>query len=212
MQKTVPSYDSYNSHRLSGFEKCLYSIKVARTLDDMMQMIALRAGVFMSEQECPYEEEFDGNDFCAAHLIGYRLDEPIACLRVRFFADFAKLERLSVRHEYRNTRMPINIVWAGIELARKKGYSRIYGHAQNRLVKFWSHFGAVPVKNRPELVFSDFGYTEMLLEAKPHPDPISLESNPYVIIRPEGQWYREGILERSSIRNASSPLKDLQAA
>lgn len=214
METKLPSYDSYAyaSRDLPARDRSLYTIKVARTLEEIMQMISVRACVFMSEQECPFEEEFDGNDFCAAHLIGYRLEEPIACLRVRFFGDFAKLERLSVRREYRKTRMPFNIVWAGIEFARKKGYRRIYGHAQDRLVKFWSHFGAVPMASRPKLIFSDFAYTEMLLEAEPYPDAISLESDPYVIIRPEGRWDRQGVLERSSVRDATSPLKDLRAA
>src|ERR1700704_4691327 len=120
-------------------------VRVARSLTDMMQVVAIRASVFMSDQSCPYYEEFDGNDFCATHLIGYRGFEPVACLRARFFADFAKLERLAVRHEFRDARISFQIVRAGIELARKKGYRRIYGHAQDRLVPFWSRFGARPM-------------------------------------------------------------------
>ena len=59
-----------------------YRFKVARTLNDMMQVAAIRAAVFMSEQKCPYDEEFDGNDLCAAtHILGYVNDEPAACLR-----------------------------------------------------------------------------------------------------------------------------------
>jgi predicted GNAT family N-acyltransferase len=178
----------------------------------MMHVVAIRSAVFLSEQACPFSEEFDGNDFSATHLIGYRGREPIACIRVRYFADFAKLERLAVRHEYRNSRMSINIVWAAIDLARKKGYTRMYGHAQDRLVKFWSHFGARPMDNRRPLVFSDFSYTEMLLEIDPDPNPISLESDPYVLIRPEGAWHYPGVLEMSADRAPTSPLRKLRAA
>jgi predicted GNAT family N-acyltransferase len=189
-----------------------YGIKVVRSIDEILHMFSIRSAVFMSEQLCPFAEEFDGNDFCAAHLVGYKGTEPIACVRVRFFADFAKIERLAVRHEYRNTRIGFSIVWAAIELARKKGYCKIYGHAQNRLVKFWSHFGAVPMAGRPPLAFSDFAYTEMLLETTPLADAISLESDPYVLIRPEGAWHKPGILESSTERSVSSPLRKLKAA
>ena len=68
------------------------SVTVARSLEDMMRVMTIRSAVYMAEQECPYDEEFDGNDFSATHLIGYVGNEPAACLRIRYFADFAKIE------------------------------------------------------------------------------------------------------------------------
>ena len=94
---------------------------------------------------------------------------------------------------------------AGIELARKKGFKRIYGHAQDRLVDFWAHFGAKPLGRK--LVFSDFSYTEMVIELEPHPDPITMGTDPYLIIRPEGDWDRPGVLDVSSGREVTSPLR-----
>jgi predicted GNAT family N-acyltransferase len=187
-------------------------VRVARSLSDIMQVIAIRASVFMSDQVCPYEEEFDGNDFCATHLIGYMGNEPSACIRARFFADFCKLERLAVRAEFRKTRLAFHMVRAGIELARKKGFRRIYGHAQDRLVNFWAHFGAKPLGPNRKLVFSDFSYTEMVIELAPHEDPITIDSDPYVIIRPEGEWHAMGILDESAIRPVTSPLSGQKAA
>ena len=186
-------------------------VEVARSLSDMMKITALRAAVYMAEQTCPYDEEFDGNDFCAMHFIGYVDDEPAGCLRERFFADFAKLERLAVRHEFRRSTLAFDLVRAGIQLARRKGYTRIYGHAQDRLVPFWRRFGARPVSKPGRLTFSDFGYTEMLLETAPDPDAIRLGADPYVIVRPEGAWDKPGILERSASRPVTSPLRELAA-
>jgi len=210
----VPIYASHGRTRSQGtFGKSkLYGIQVARTLNDMMKVVAIRSAVFMSEQTCPYPEEFDGNDFCATHLIGYVDDEPAACLRVRFFASFAKIERLAVRHEFRNTRLSFDMVWAGIELCRKKGYTTIYGHAQDRLVKFWRRFGAKPMGGNRKLEFSDYSYTEMLLEVEPHPDPLTVDSDPYELIRPEGEWDEPGVLEASVRRPVTSPLRDRKAA
>ena len=187
-------------------------VRVARSLEDIMQVIAIRAAVFMSDQVCPYDEEFDGNDFCATHLIGYYGTEPSACIRARFFADFVKLERLAVRTEYRKTRLAFHVVRAGIELSRKKGYRRIYGHAQDRLVNFWAHFGFKPLGSNRKLVFSDFSYTEMVNELAPHSDPITIESDPYVIIRPEGEWHIHGVLDASAGRPVTSPLNGQKAA
>lgn len=182
------------------------TVKVARTLEDLMQVTAIRSAVFLTDQACPYEEEFDGNDLCSAHLIGMVGSEPAACIRARFFGDFCKLERLAVRQAYRRSRLSFMMVQAGIELARKKGFRRIYGHAQDRLVDFWAHFGAKPLGRDRKLVFSDFSYTEMVIELEPHPDPITVDSDPYEIIRPEGEWGNPGVLDASAARAPTNPL------
>ncbi len=210
----TPSYDTFTkkSGIASTQEKKSFGVKVVHSLQELMHVISIRSAVFMSEQSCPFAEEFDGNDFSSTHIVAYYGHEPAACIRVRCFADFAKLERLAVRHEYRSSRVGFQIVRAAIEFARKKGYVKIYGHAQDRLVNFWSRFGASPMKGRRKFSFSDFGYTEMLLVAKPHPDPIDLAADPFLLIRPEGQWHIRGVLEDSSQREVTSPLKNLKAA
>ncbi|MCJ2015653.1 GNAT family N-acetyltransferase [Methylobacterium sp. J-076] len=183
-------------------------IAVARNFDDVARVVALRAAVYMAEQACPFDEEFDGNDVSGTHLIGYVDGEPAGCLRLRFFAGFAKIERLAVRAEHRHSRLAFTLVKAGIELARVKGYRLIYGHAQRRLVNFWSRFGARVYDGARELVFSDFDYVEMLLETEPHPEAIGLDADPYVIIRPEGRWHMPGILDRSRARPVTRPSVD----
>ncbi|MDP4024802.1 GNAT family N-acetyltransferase [Methylobacterium sp. NEAU 140] len=199
----------YDSHRPG---RRGVSVAVVRSMDDLARVIALRASVYMAEQACPYDEEFDGNDLSATHLVGYVGDEPAGCLRIRFFADFAKIERLAVRAEHRNTRLAFTLVRAGIELARVKGYRQIYGHAQRRLVDFWSRFGARVFEGAREFTFSDFDYVEMLLEAEPHPQAIGLDADPYVLIRPEGRWHRAGVLDWSRIRPVTRPSVDTRVA
>jgi len=66
-------------------------VRVARTLDDLMMVVAIRALVYMGEQNCPYAEEFDGNDLVATNLIGFVNGEPAATVRMRYFGGFAKL-------------------------------------------------------------------------------------------------------------------------
>lgn len=196
--EAVPSYDSHNSSKHKDM-----SVTVARSPEDLMRVMSVRSAVYIGEQSCPYAEEFDGNDLSATHLIGYCGDEPAGCIRIRYFADFAKIERLAVRREHRNSRLAFKLVTAAIELCRVKGYRRLYGHAQKRLVDFWSRFGFRIFPGAREFVFSDFDYIEMALEAEPHPAAISLGSDPYIIIRPEGRWHLPGILEQSASRPAA---------
>jgi predicted GNAT family N-acyltransferase len=172
-----------------------------------MTVFAIRSAVYLAEQDCPMEEEFDGNDLVAAHFLGFVGREPVACLRVRFFGDFAKVERLAVRHQFRKSRVAFKLVQASVEYVKRKGFRKIYGQAQDRLVDFWAHFGAKPLPAKREITFSDFSYTEMLLEIEPSPDAITLESDPYVIIRPEGEWDEPGVLDRSAGREVTSPLR-----
>src|SRR5438477_11326767 len=77
------------------------TIKLASTSDELLQCYALRAAVFMGEQQCPYWEEFDGNDYSATHLMLYIDDEPTASMRVRWFTSFAMTERLAVMQRFR---------------------------------------------------------------------------------------------------------------
>src|SRR5258705_5104477 len=120
------------------------SIRIARDPNDLMLVTAIRAAVYLAEQDCPIEEEFDGNDLVAAHFIGFVGTEPAGCLRVRFFVEFAKVERLAVRHQYRSSRVSFKLVQASVDYIKRKGFRKIYGLAQDRLVNFWAHFGGRP--------------------------------------------------------------------
>lgn len=204
----VPSYDRYNGH---GPETAI-AVTVARSIEDLMRVISIRSAVYIGEQECPYLEEFDGNDFSSTHLLGYVGNEPAACLRIRYFADFAKIERLAVRKEFRKKRVTLPLVEAAIDLCQAKGYQRLYGHAQKRLVKFWSQFGFETFPGGQELVFSDFDYVEMQMVTARRPNAISIGIDPYLILRPEGRWHRPGILEQSRSRPVTRPSVERGAA
>jgi predicted GNAT family N-acyltransferase len=188
------------------------SVRVARTIDDFMRAAVIRGAVFIGEQKCPYDEEFDGNDFTATHLIGYVGNEPAGCLRIRYFSDFAKLERLVVRKEFRSSGLARQLVESGVEFCRTKGYTRMCTYAQKRLVRFWGKCGFAESQPARELVFSDFDYVEMICDTKRAARTVSTESDPYVVIRPEGSWQEPGILERSVVRGVSRPSAESAAA
>lgn len=93
-----------------------------------------------------------------------------------FFSDFVKLERLAVRKSFRRSALAFDLVRTGINFARRKGFTRIYGHSREGLDDFWARFGAKPLSDWEKFVFSDYRYTEMVLDLEPIVDPISLKS------------------------------------
>jgi predicted GNAT family N-acyltransferase len=197
----LPPYDSYVPN--AGNKDI--TVSLARTFDDLMRVAAIRSAVYIGEQECPYEEEYDGNDLAAAHMLVYIGDEPAGCLRIRFFADFVKFERMAVRKEFRHTRALFVLCQAGLAYARKKGYRRAYAHSQLRLARIWQKVGFAPYEGSQRFVFSDFEYIEIAAELEPDPQAIRIGSDPYLVIRPEGRWHKPGILESSVTRPATSP-------
>ena len=179
-------------------------ITTVKTIEDMMRVTAIRAAVYMAEQDFPYEEEFDGNDFCATHLIGWVDGEPVGCLRIRYFGGFAKVERVAVRAQFRKTRIAFKMVRAAFDHCLRKGFTKVLGHARDELIPLYKMFGCRVAENGRSLVFSDYSYTEMIWEGDLPENAITLESDPYALIRPEGDWDRPGILEQSVDRNAGS--------
>jgi predicted GNAT family N-acyltransferase len=174
------------------------------TPDQIAKVMAIRAAVFMIEQNCPYDEEFDGNDYCSAHILGTVNGEAAAVLRLRYFGEFAKLERLAVLPRFRRSLIAKKVVEQGIEICRRKGYTKLYGHAQLRLAPFWARFGFKPM-DKPKFAFSDHEYIEMDGEFPPHEKRVTLQSDPLVIIRPEGKWDEPGILDKSASRPPTNP-------
>jgi predicted GNAT family N-acyltransferase len=180
-------------------------VVVASNADHLQMAAFIRGATFGAEQHCPYAEEFDENDYCAMHLIGFVGEEPSATLRIRFFASFAKLERLAVIERFRKTDIKTAVMDKAIDICRRKGYARLYGQSQERLVGFYAKFGFRPMqKNRP-LVFSDHAYVEIESDLDPHESAVTIDSDPYTIIRPEGRWDVAGVLERSAERPATNP-------
>lgn len=187
------------THSVAKRAKSQITVKVARTMDDMMQVFSVRSATYMAEQFATYDEEFDGNDFCGTHLLGRVDGDNGGCVRIRYFGDFAKLERMAVRSEYRNTRLMYHIAYASIEHCRQKGFRRLYAHARADLVPLWCRFGARPVPNRPAFCFSDIEFRELEMDIEPSPDAIKFGTDPMITIRPEGDWDRLGPLDRAQM-------------
>ena len=181
------------------------TVEVVRSMDEMARVIAIRGAVYMGEQRCPFEEEFDGNDFSATHLICHKDGEPVGCMRIRYFADFAKLERLAVRNEGRNAGLAGQIVDAADRAVPQEGLQRAVRAFAEAAAQFLGAARLPSDGRAANLVFSDFDYVEVKLETEKHPQSITLNDDPYVLIRPEGRWDTPGILEKSASRGVCEP-------
>lgn len=171
-------------------------IDIVRGLDDFLKVMSIRAATYIAEQECPFAEDYDGNDFCSSHVLAEIDGEPAGCMRIRYFKDFVKFERLAVRHEFRTSKLAFRIVRTAIRFVGQKGFDRVYGHARHDLVRFWQSFGLRPIPGRPKFVFSDIEFVEMEGPVKPVADVIQVGIPPHHILRPEGQWDVPSIFER----------------
>ena len=194
----LPVYDSYRTSN----SPTQIGVTVARTVEDVLRVFSIRTAVSGSEQRCPHDEEFDGNDFSATHLLGYVGHEPAGCVRIRCFADFAKIERIAIRREFRRSHLAHRLIRAAIALCRAKGYRRLYGQPRNDLLRFCSHFGFRTFEGGKSLRFSDGDYTEVVLDLDRSAAAIAVGANPYILIRPEGRWHTPGILEHSAQRGS----------
>ncbi len=111
----------------------------------------IRRRVFVDEQGCPPELEWDEHDTPAArgstcvHLLGLLAGEPVATARWREVslagAPAAKLERFAVLPSHRGLGLGRRLVEAAMSDASASGHDRFTLHAQSHLVPFYNDFG-----------------------------------------------------------------------
>ena len=173
---------------------------VVRTLEEYMEAMALRALIFMADQHCPYSEEFDGNDLTANHVLLKVDGEPAATCRIRWFADFAKIERSCIHPDHRSVKLLRALLNEAFEYCRRKGYRKVISYTQAHRARQWRAFGFRLRDHRPPFCFSDYEYVEFEADLQPHPDALTSEAPAWLLNRPEGAWDQPGVLERSADR------------
>ncbi len=170
-------------------------VTVVHSFEQFHKVAAIRAATYIAEQDCPYDEEFDGNDFSGTHMLGEIDGEPAGCIRIRYFASFAKIERLAVLKRFRTSRMAEELIRAAIGICRRKGYRHVYGHCEPRVRRLWMRYGFKPRTAHSTFNFSSRSYLEGDLFLDTANDFLTPDSGPLVLNRPEGKWGTPGILE-----------------
>ena len=101
------------------------------TLQELYDLLQLRAEVFVVEQNCPYQD-VDGLDQEAVHIWIEESGKVAACARVyRIEGGFIKIGRVVTPLEYRGKEYGRAIMEESIKVARERfGDSPILIHAQ----------------------------------------------------------------------------------
>ena len=185
-----------------------FKLSVGSTNEELLQTAMVRALVYIGEQKCPWREEFDGNDHAATQILGTMGSEPVATARIRWFADFAKLERLAIRSEYRGMGLGRDLLEYLLKLCREKGFTQVYLHAQARLEPFYKEYGFQKIGQ--DFAFSDHDYIQMIANFPKFPAALGLADGPHILNRPEGAWEEVGVLEHSLERANVNPLRQIR--
>jgi predicted GNAT family N-acyltransferase len=171
------------------------AVHVVRSLDDLQKVSVLRAITYMSEQDCPYDEEFDGNDLCALHLLAIENGQPAGSLRIRFFSEFCKIERVCIDPRRRGGAILNFLMAHAFEIIARKGYKRALAYIQARLEGMWTHVMTCRVIEREGFGVSGLDYLTLDIPVPEHPLAIRFDSDPFIVLRPEGDWDKEGVLD-----------------
>lgn len=183
-------------------------VEVVTTLEQLQHAYAIRAICFMEEHGVAAGQSFDGNDFQATHFVAYCGEEPIGAARVRWFKDFAKIERMAFREAYRDPRclkMACDFVLRHIA---RKGYSLVVTHATPLYARLWRMLLGFKLIDKPPVLFAghDESYVELIKELDVPENAITLATDSTVLFRTEGEW------DFASKYEAVHPTARLQSA
>ncbi len=109
----------------------------------MQEAFKIREIVFIDEQECPPEEEFDGLDEESIHFIAYITGEPVGTSRYRTTDKGVKLERFAVLKEHRGKGVGKRLVQTAIVqiAATFEAGTLLYMHAQLDAMPLYARYG-----------------------------------------------------------------------
>lgn len=166
-------------------------VKIVTTHEELLHAYAIRAICFMEEHGVPARQTYDGNDCQATHIIVYDGEEPIGTARLRWFKDFAKVERTSFRQAWRNPRTIKLCADFMFDHIARKGYERVITHAKPMYARLWRQllgFKLAPGKAPLQFKGHDEPYLELVKELAPPPDAITIETDVAILFRTEGSW------------------------
>lgn len=115
--------------------------KCVETPTDLVRVFMVRAIVFMEEQGIACAAEMDQHDLSCLHVLGELDCEPVACGRIRFTADTARLQRLAVRQNWRGQGFGAELLQFMLAQCRHRGFHRFTLHAQTQAMPFYARQG-----------------------------------------------------------------------
>jgi len=170
---------------------------VVTNAEQLAHALAIRAICMFEEAGLDFDQALDGNDYQATHIIVYSGNEPIGASRIRWFKDFAEIERTCFRVAYRDPRILKQAARFVFDHAAAKGYTTVITHAEPKFATVWKRMlGFREIPNRP-VIQAQKGppYIGLIKELETRQDAVTLQSDPKVLFRIEGHWHVPGAFE-----------------
>jgi predicted GNAT family N-acyltransferase len=119
------------------------SLRWARGEEDLQGAIAVRKVVFCDEQGVPVEEELDGRDEQALHLVALasRNGRVVGTLRLLFDGDMVKVGRVAVESSWRRRGIAGRMLLVALDRARELGSRSARLAAQTEAVELYEKAG-----------------------------------------------------------------------
>ena len=173
--------------------------KVVMDANQFAHALAIRSICIFEELGLAMDQAFDGNDYQATHIVAYHGEEPIGATRIRWFRDFAKIERTSFRKAHRSARVLRQCSDFIFDHIARKGYSKLVTHAEPKLALVWKRIlGFEEVQGRPVVKTGDREpYLELIKHLNVPSDAININTEPRILFRTEGAWHKPSAFERS---------------
>lgn len=121
-----------------------FEIRRLRTQSEFDAALALRYDVFCVEQGVPVNEERDGRDQGALHLIAVQDGELVATCRLVFVGATVQFSRLAVRRSARRQGIAAALLRETDAESRARGANRIVLHAQTYARPLYDQAGYMP--------------------------------------------------------------------
>ena len=119
-------------------------VKTVENQEELDQAFEIREKVFIEEQECDRDEEFDGFDQESVHFIAYFEGKPAGTSRYRRTDKGVKLERFAVYQQYRGKGVGKRLVQSTVghvEANIKESGLLIYLHSQLAAMPLYARHG-----------------------------------------------------------------------
>lgn len=101
----------------------------------------IRTEVFVNEQGVNPEAEIDEHEEEAVHVLAYWDGKPAGTGRVRQLGEYAKVERICVRADFRKYGIGKGVMEAIHDIAREQGLAKAKLHGQTQAQPFYARLG-----------------------------------------------------------------------
>ncbi|MBR6408904.1 MAG: hypothetical protein IKS23_01500 [Alphaproteobacteria bacterium] len=170
-------------------------IKVVDCAQELNDALEVRRKVFVEEQKIAPSLEFDGNDFCATHIVAYVDKKPVGTMRIRYFKDFVKFERISVLQNLRKSNISDLMMKTAVKLCAQKGYETVHGVCKKELLPRWAKDGAFPIKNAKPIIQNGMELIPIEQKIPQSEKVLNIQTSLDVLNKKEGQWFESSEVE-----------------